>query len=232
MHQTKYSQLRASVQAAVGDNNLDKCFELLSESLDDTKSIYNDYLQLRGRFSGLLQIWSSGQISISDYNLTLNQIRVGVVNFVSLIKPEDVSLLRRINDKILIIACKDRPDEYWQDLFPEIWFSHREIIRYREEIPADFKNADVVIFDDLRGEHCKGSGREVFMREIAKALPKANLLYFGKPDGNPFHESDTEGDDLIFDRMGNANSRFTIHARLRELLEYRKIYGSGRTSSC
>jgi predicted ribonuclease YlaK len=35
----------------------------------------------------------------------------------------------------------------------------------------------------------------------------------------------TEEEKMIFNRMANANNRFTLHARLQELLEFRKIYG-------
>ena len=218
MQSTKYHRLRADCQAAIAANNLEKCFELLADSLDERTAAYTDYIVLRGRLSGVLHLWSSGQTTSQDYSQTLNQVRAGLLHFVNNIQPIDVSLLRRIHDRILIVACKNSPTE-WEGLFPEAYFSHRHIICYGEEVPTDFQSPDVVIFDDLE---CPGIGNHAKIKTLSESMPDANLLYFGKK--NPFEEG-TKEEQVIFPRMANANSKFTVHARLRELLEYRKIYG-------
>jgi hypothetical protein len=91
--------------------------------------------------------------------------------------------------------------------------------RLLEAIPDDYRSSDVVIFD----------GRDVDagpeMRRYAVELRQAHLLYFG--ERNPLTDSRRNDllDAAIFDRCANANSKFTLHARLRELLDFRRIYG-------
>lgn len=130
----------------------------------------------------------------------------------SVLKPDDISLLRRIHDRILVVACKNSPTD-WAGIFNEAYFSHVAVIRYREDIPDRFKNADVVVFDDL---NCP-SKNHVFFSQYLKALPKAHYLYVGEE--NPLKDDDP----AAFLRCANANSLITVYSRLRELLEFRKI---------
>ena len=69
-------------------------------------------------------------------------------------------------------------------------------------------------------------GVDSVCKRYAAEMPQAHFLYFGEL--NPFTESRkrNEQDAAIFERCANANSKFTLHARLRELLEFRKIYGT------
>ena len=219
MKSTKYHRLRADCLAAIADHNLEKCFELLAESLDERTEAYSDYILLRGRLSSALQLSIRGETTTQEHTTTLNQMRVGLLHFVKdTLQPSDVSLLRRIHDRILIVAGKDSPTN-WEGLFPEAFFSHTCIMHYGETVPDKFQSPDVVIFDDLDGV---GTDHHAQMKTLSETMPNTNLLYFGK--SNPF-ATGTPEERGIFPRMANSNSQFTIHARLRELLEFRKIYG-------
>ena len=62
---------------------------------------------------------------------------------------------------------------------------------------------------------------------LARSMPNAHFLYYGLPGENLFKKKDASEEDKAFAlRCADANSKFTVHARLRELLEFRKIYGS------
>jgi len=221
MHQTKYTRLLTDCQAAIAADNLEKCLELLRQGFNLHAETRKDLNLLEGNWNRAKRFYGNGQLSYADFSKDLTRVADALGNILEKLSEDDVSTSDNINDRILIVSCKNSPTD-WENLFPEAFFSHVRIIQYRDEVPEGFRAADIVIFDDLK---CAGSSREVFMRSLARELPQANLLYFGK--FNPFQDSDFEGDDAIFERMANANSRFTIHARLRELLEYRKIYGTG-----
>lgn len=212
MNQIKYQRLRNDCQAAIADDNFEKCFELLAESLDERAPAYNDYLNLRAQFNSALRHWSTGQISADEYFRSRSQIRSGLIGFVNnSMKPEDVSLLRRIHDRILIVACKNSPNK-WEEMFSEAFFSHFRIIQYGDAMPDDFNKPDIVVFDDL---NC-ATKNAVFMHRYIRENPRAHFLYVGKD--NPLEDDDP----AAFGRSANANSRITVYARLRELLEYRK----------
>lgn len=219
MHAAKYHRLRTDCQAAISDDNLEKCFELLTDGLDDRTDAFNQMVVLRGRLNGLLRDYRTGGLSYDEYSRSRSQIRVAMLEFTDrTLKPEDVSLMRRIHDRILIVACNNGPAN-WERLFPEAFYSHICIIRYGDEVPTEFQAPDVIIFDDL---DCPGIGNRARMKVLSESVPHAHLLYVGAE--NPFKDG-TAAEQAIFRRMANANSIFTIHARMHELLEFRRIYG-------
>jgi hypothetical protein len=223
MDTTKYHRLRNDCQAAIQADNLEKCCELLLESLDERESAFTEIVAVSGRLRGLLSQNNLGTLSFDEYSRHRAQVRVALLTFLSTLKPEDVSLLRRIHDRILVIACKNSPTD-WANLFPEAFFSHVHIMRYGEDVPAAYVAPDVVIFDDL---DCQGTGNDAQIRMMARAMSHAHFLYYGLPGENLFKKKDASEEDQAFAaRCADANSKFTLHARLRELLEFRKIYGT------
>lgn len=224
MDTTKCHRLRNDCHVAIQNhNNLEKCCELLLESLDERTSKFVEIVAVSGRLRGLLSENNLGTLSFDEYSRHRAQIRKAMLTFLdSTLKPEDVSLLRRIHDRILVVVCKNSPTD-WANLFPEAFFSHVHIMHYKEDVPAAFTSPEVVIFDD---NECSGTGNDAQMRILARAMPHANLLYYGLPGENIFKKKDASDEDQGFaSRCADANSKFTLHARLRELLDFRKIYG-------
>lgn len=141
-----------------------------------------------------------------------------ILEMLNKLTEQDINPINPINGRILILSPEDKvPD--WKEMFSEKNFSHACVIRYGKEIPTDYLSPDVVIFDDT------GPNARPDMVRLSVEMPQAHFLYYG--DLNPFTESRKRNpqDAAIFDRCANANSKFTLHARLRELLEFRKIYG-------
>ncbi len=230
MQKIKNSSLLAECQKALEDNNLELCLQLLSNHFPSNQEVINQ----RGRLNGLNKEERNGTISSEEYRRERNRIRVALITFVDenvlpddempnheILDDED-EVLEGIHNRILIITFKDSFTN-WEMLFPKAFFSHRCIINYGEEVPTDYLTPDVIIFDD------SGPNARPYMVRFAEKMPQAHLLYFGEL--NPFTESRKRNlqDAAFFDRCANANSKFTIHARLRELLEFRKIFG-GPTS--
>jgi hypothetical protein len=220
MDTTKYHRLRTDCHGAIQKDNLEQCCSLIMESLDERAVVFNEVLAISSRLQGLLSENNMGTLSFDEYSKHRALVRKSLITFLdNTLKPEDVSLLRRIHEKILVIKCKKSPT-IWKDLFPDAFFSHVHIMNYGDELPATFLSPDVIVFDDLE---CPGIGNTAQIRLLCRQMPDANWLYFGLE--NPFKENEVDGDKDLFDRFANANSKFTIHARLRELLEFRKIYG-------
>ncbi len=160
------------------------------------------------------------RLGVSDaYELLYNQISADTLALLDTLEDKHLTLLNRINDQILIFAPNSKAAD-WEALFSDKDFSHALVLPLGREVPIAYSSPDVVIFDD--------SGQDVRpeMVRFAAEMPQAHFLYFG--DNNPFTESRkrSKEDAAIFERCANANSKFTVHARLRELLEFRKIYGT------
>jgi|GEM_PF-1388207 len=222
MQNVKYIRLRTDCSEALADDNLEKCYLLLSENLVDGQNRLT-LIEIKGRLTGLMREWNGGRMAFDEYSLHRNQIRSALLQLVyTSLKPEDISLLGGIHDRILIIACKNSPTN-WERLFPDYRFSHKFVIQFSEIVPREFKNPDVVIFDDLKCPGLMGNKNE--MKKLALEMPLAHLLYVGDPKSNPFTDSKLKDEQEIYARMTNANSHLTIHGRLNDLLEFRKNYG-------
>ncbi len=220
MNQTKYQHLQSECNHAVSQNKLEKCIELLQNSLDESeKDTYNEFILIQGNLNNVLYLWNTKQSSLEDYSISLSKVRASMLGFINRIRPQDVSLLKRIHDMILIVACKQSPTD-WERLFPDAYFSHAKVIRYGDAIPDAFQKADVIILDDL-GDYCEGMNQADMIR-YATEIPNANLLYIGKK--NPW--GDSKAYKHLFERCANAGSQITVHARLRELLEFKKYFGA------
>lgn len=218
MQKVKNTRLRKKCQEALVDDNLEMCLQELSFLFPENEDIINQ----RGRVSGLKKEGQNGTISSDEYRRERSKIRVALSTFANEnILPDDddtISILEGIHNRILILSPEDKVSD-WKAMFSEENFSHAHVIRYGKEIPTDYLSPDVVIFDDT------GPNARPDMVRLSVEMPQAHFLYYG--DLNPFTESRKRNpqDAAIFERCANANSKFTLHARLRELLEFRKIYG-------
>ncbi len=212
MEQTKYNRLKADCKAEIAKGNLEKCLELLGESLENPSATYNEFIAYSSRYNRNERENSNSLILRADYTLEYNQLVKGLLKLIDNLPEEDVSLLNRIHDLILVVACKNSPTN-WESIFNEAYFSHKCIIRYKDEVPEEFKSPDVIVFDDLE---CNVKNTTAMGGYISD-MPLAHYLYVG-PE-NPLKEENP----AAFKRSANANSIITVYARLRELLEYRKI---------
>ncbi len=204
---------------ALGDGNLDLCLKIMSENLDDRSPLYNEYLNQRGIYNRTTRERYVGLLSNEDFAREYSKLSNWAFDFLSKLTPEHITLLNRIPERLLILTYIKAENE-WERMFPENMFSHACVVYYGQDIPLHYRSPDVILFDDT------GPPARPHMVHLAAEIPQAHFLYFG--ESNPFTESRKRNpqDAAIFDRCANANSKFTVHARLRELLEFRKIYGT------
>jgi hypothetical protein len=226
MQNTRFIRLRFNCNAALGDDNLEKCLSLLSENLKEEvfQSIYAGIEREEGDLIAALDNNQLTQKEYAEQYVALRKKQIDAMfEFVEKLTPADVlPNLDGVYDRILIVKCKNSPTN-WETLFPNDRFIHLHIITFGEAPPREFKNSDVIIFDDL---NCPGLiGNRSEMKRLATEMPLAHLLYFGDARNNPFMESKMKDEQEIYGRMGNANTHITLHARLKELLEFRQIFG-------
>lgn len=216
MHPLKNASLYQKCHAALSDDNVEMCLQDLSLWITNDMELIN----LRARLSALKRKERNGVIAVADAQLEHNQIRMAAIEFLqeNVTDEGEDAILDGIHNRIIVVAAAERQAE-WRAMFHEKIFSHVRVLVYEEAIPDDYRSSDVVIFD----------GRDVDagpeMRRCAAELRQAHFLFFG--ERNPLTDSrrNDPQDAAIFDRCANANSKFTLHARLRELLDFRRIYG-------
>ncbi len=206
------SELREKCRSAIKKGNMEQCFDFLEEGLangKETEAIHTELILLQARLNSTLRERGIG--TDDSYKEARQQISLGILTLLGTLEDKHINFLNRINDQILIFSPYDKVAE-WQRMFSEKNFSHALVLASGTEVPINFRSPDVVLFDDT------GPNVRPEMVRFAAEMPQAHFLYFGKR--NPM-----EDNAAIFERCANANSKFTVHARLRELLEFRKIYG-------
>ncbi len=219
---TPLTELREKCRAAIKNGTMEQCFDFLEDGLTKAKeadSIRSDLILLQGRLNFARREEYAGRDD--SYKIAYQQISSEILTLLSKLQDEHINFLNRINRQILIF-CPQEPDTKkaeWENLFNKDKFSHSLVLCYDKTIPSQFLAPDVVIFDD------SGPNARPYMVQCAETMPQAHFLYYGEL--NPFTESRKreKKDAAIYERCANANSKFTVHARLRELLEFRKIYG-------
>lgn len=219
---SKYQRLVRDCHRAIADANPEMCLQFLLENLDEQrgKEAMKEYIQHKANLSNIRREARVGKLSFDEEARKLAAINDGLLGFVDSLKEEDVTLLRLTHDRLLIVTRPAR-EEKWEQMFPEAYFSQVRIINFGKECPAGFENPAVVVFDDFENEE------ENLRTEIVwhcNKMPSSNYL-FCTQDRSPFHEKNaTDGEKTIGGRMAIANSWMTVHARLRELLEFVKIF--------
>ena len=227
MQNARYQRLKMGFQAALADDNLEECFKILSTGFTLSDSQRKELSLLEGRYSRVRRERRGNRIDFDKFSMETSQVANGLGELLAELGEDAVSISDEIANRILVVVCKNSPTD-WPKLFPEAFFSHAHIMRYGEEMPAAYTSPDVVIFDDL---DCPGIGNDAQIRMLARSMPAAHFLYYGPPGENLFKKKDASEEDQKFaKRCADANSQFTLHARLRELLEFRKIYGTPETS--
>lgn len=210
------TQLREKCRTAIGSGTLEDCFDLLETSLVN-RAKFDELLILKGNLNRAKHGQSLGLSNTADQVSATTA--AAILDMLNKLTEEDINPINPINGRILILSPESKVAE-WKGMFTEDNFSHAMVISYDQEIPLEFRGSDVVVFDDtprIARPH---------MVQLAKEMPQAHFLYFG--DRNPFTEGRERYPEeaAIFERCANANSKFTLHARLRELLEFRKRFGA------
>lgn len=195
---------------------MEQCFDFLETSLVNRARL-DELLILKGNLNRAKHNQSLGLSNTADQ--VSAKTTAAILEMLNKLTEEDISPINPINGRILILSPESKV-AMWKGMFTEDNFSHSKVIQYGQDIPSDYLSPDVVIFDDT------GPNARPEMVRFAAEMPQAHFLYFGEL--NPFTESRKRNPDdaAIFERCANANSKFTLHARLRELLEFRKIYGT------
>lgn len=220
---TKYQRLVQDCHRAIADANPEMCLQLLLENLDEQegKEATKEYVLHKAALSSIRREARVGKLTFDEEARKLAEINDSLLEFVSSLKEKDITLLRLTHDRLLVVTRPGR-EKKWEPMFPAAYFSQVKVINFGKDGPVGFENPAVVIFDDLENEE------ENLRNEIVWHCRKMPYTHYLLCTENPsdFHGKKATGDDKkLGSRMAIANSLLTVHARLRELLEFRKIFG-------
>lgn len=180
---------------------------------------YNEVTLLHGRLQHLQQQQRKGTIAAADEKLEINQLNDSILSLIDTITPEEAAtydLENAIFKRILVVSKSAEREEYLRALFPEEYFKGVEYeVSERPRPAASVNRFDLVVFDNTpHGD--KEDPHELLKHYLEKTTPY--LLYFGQPLPLLYNYPE---------KAYFANSVFSIHARIEEMMLYLKYSARG-----
>lgn len=178
------------------------------------KDAGNQVVLLTQRYERLQSAISNGTVSKSDENLEINNISLAVLKLIDDITPEEEAayvLENSIFQRILVVCKSPDREQYMRKLLPREYYKGIEFEVSGRPRPADSVNEfELVVFDNTpHGE--KEDTHDLLRHYLDNTSPY--LLYFGAPL------------NLLYqypEKAYFANSPFSIHARIQEMIGYLK----------
>lgn len=207
---------------AIEKGNLDICFKTIKGALKADSYRRNDFTQIQFNYNSLLK--EEWKWAVTDYRRQTLLVAHSVRAFVQSLEDADVS--EGVFIENLIIICNPDKRLEMETFFGKKYFPNAEFINYGDTFPKGI--FDVIILEDenniINQKDTIGEGESIptalsiqRRKEMKQYLDATdiNALYYG-------HRFDIKGYEQ---RVYFTNSRFSIYARLKELLEYTKYYG-------
>lgn len=177
---------------------------------------FNDVILLAARLEKYQHETKRGLLIKTDENQQFREITDGVLELIDTISDEEAAAydLENAVFKRILVVCKSAGREsYMRQLFPAETYKGIEFDISEQPRPADSANQfDLIVFDNSpHGE--KDDPQSLLLYYLTNTEPY--LLYFG------------ENLPLLWkypDKAYFANSRFSLHSRLNEMMTFLKFF--------
>ncbi len=204
-------------------NNIGETLQLLLQIFSNNAEGYNGVIALKVRHERLQKDAREGVLNASEENLEFSRISRSVLGLIDLITPEEAAgfeLQQSIFKRILVVCKSPDREQAMRNLFPETYFKGVEFDASGVKAdPATVDPFDLIIFDNTpHGD--KDDPQELLKHYLDNTKPL--VLYFGQPLS------------LLYaypEKAYFANSVFSIHARLEEMIQYVKYTGNESSPS-
>ncbi|MEZ5038505.1 MAG: hypothetical protein R2828_01375 [Saprospiraceae bacterium] len=207
------SQIQSHLKDLIIRNNRE-VLQVLRKIFDNNKGRLKEVLMLLANLNRLDENRRKGLLLPADEGLQFNQINNSIIELIDLISEEEAAayeLEHSIFQHILVVCKSPERKEYMQSLFPHNYYKELLVDATGVPFPKEETNAfDLVIFDNYpTGE--KDDPNELLTYYLTETSPY--ILYFGATlpllYGYP-------------EKVYFTNSVFSIHARIKEMIEYLK----------
>lgn len=219
MHKPYVHALQRQLQDLLVQN-IPEVLQQLRQIFADNKDSQHDVILQLQRFNLAQSEFNKGILPVEPYKLELNRISSAILNLIDRITPEEAAafeLEEAIFKRILVVCKSAARENAMRDLFPLQYFKGVEFDVSEKPRPAESVNQfDLIIFDNFPlGD--KDDPQELLRYYLDNTKPY--LLYVGFGPQNPLLNQYPE-------KTYFANSVFSIHARLNEMIQYLKIKGN------
>ena len=198
----------------------DSLVKCTGEALQNLKKVYgkniekyNDVLLLAGQYSRHKKKKLTNLYTNEEEGRFLTKIHLGILSLIDEITTEEAAaydLETSIFKKILSISKNTSRKKAMESLFPNTHFKEMDYVIADDSLTVDRMNQyQILLFDDLETSDAYYALYEQYLKTV-----KPYLLYFGT---RRVPDSDGQRIKAYF-----ANSQFSVHARLQEMITYLK----------
>jgi hypothetical protein len=210
--------LHLHLKSLVSDN-LGEALQILGKVFANNRDAFNTVVIYTARLKKLNAEKYKGALSTENENIELSKLFDAVLALIDQITPEEAAAYELENAvfKRILVVCKSAGrEEYMRRLFPEQYFKGVEYDVSEKPRAAESVNRfDLVIFDNYP-HGAPDDPHDLLKYYLEQTQPY--LLYFGSQQLNLLREYP--------EKAYFANSIFSLHGRLREMIEFLKYYST------
>ncbi len=218
-------EIKQEFERLIEKNKFGSAFSNIKKLLSDDED--------RGEIVSLTAQWKATEkdnrknnISRDDYRREINLVRDSFIQFVNELEADDLDLREHEKETIqeeILVVCKEERKVIMEKFFSTYYFKNIEYLTFEEGI-SNIAGCDLVILD--MNYFTLGRGAPYPQEEYAileetlqqSKSTNAHFLYFGSS-----HIPD-ELTKRFADIAYFSNSVFSLYARIKEMLEFRKYY--------
>lgn len=197
--------------------NIGEVLQQLRQVFVNNPESYNEVILITQRLERLETAIRRGTISVTEENIEQNKINDAVLALIDCITDLEAAAYELANAvfKRMLVVCKSAEREaYMRKLFPETYFKGVEYDISGVPRPiVSTDQFDLVIFDNNPPDGPEGKN-ELLLHYLEKTKPY--LLYFGNQQLELLRR--------FPDKAYFANSVFSLHSRLEEMIRFLKYY--------
>ena len=217
---TFLNKTNSECTASLEKGDLKACLKQLKNALKQDTSVRRDLTLILGSYNSILR--QEFLTDTTEFRREISKITKSILELVQQLEAADVS--EGVFIETFLIICNSDKRSDMEDFFGDKYFPNAEFINYGDALPKGIY--DVIILEDedniinqtVDNKSMKTPTEKNKNRcEQMKAYLESSDAYF-LYIGNRF----TLGYEK---RVYFSNSRFSIYARLKELLDYIKYYG-------
>lgn len=225
--------LKKEAKQLIAELQFPQFIELMDLHLSPKSSFINEFYQHQAMIKGLQKSNRQGLLERPDYIIKANTLTVNLLEFIGQLREEDfqqgtsASFHPLIYDPIVIITQESGRAKDLKLFFQQLRFKN-PIVKFLKTYQEITEDVQVIIFDNIDLPDAPFRPKDQSLNPLIEAridLMEAyrlnttfDFIHYGE---RLFYLNNPE----IRKRFQAANTKFTLYARVKELLDFIRTYG-------
>ncbi len=225
--------LKAELQDLFEENKIKSCFYLLKARLKRVSERYDTFIKIKRRFNALLDQKIHDTIDFHSRNIETNKIGESLLYLIETLEEIDLATEQQsthteIANPIAVFTAQDTIEEV-TEFFNLLNFKKVSVFRTEDFSDTKYDEFDLIVFDnkDLPPCFSKKSLAELDLEtkeQILNRVKKMNDVINDSAKVIIHYGEQLYWINAHRDRVQAANSKFSLYARIKEVIEFINTY--------